>query len=407
MSVSAFLERMVQAGTRTANTAWDARRTKLVNGLALLTILLSLASIPVGILEGRLDALPINLATQVLIGSVILLNARGFPAAASTLLVGLCVGAVSAQVVLLGPSTGVHHWYIPIMLVPLYVFPARSTMSAMALSIASLGAYAAVSVEQHVTEPNGMSHASAEVLSALALLAIALHARHATIEAEGRIDAEASRADELLRNMLPESIAKRMLAGERPADRHADVTVLFADLVHFTELAEHLPADRVVAVLDRVFTTFDVLVQRHGCEKIKTIGDAYMVAAGVPEARADHVAVAARLALDMRAALRAIEAHEQLGLALRIGMHCGPVVAGVIGRKRFAYDLWSDVVNVAARMEQHGVAGGIQVTDVVAKRLQGAFVLRPRGSVEIKGKGSMTTWMLDDTRAGGTVDSIT
>jgi class 3 adenylate cyclase len=136
-------------------------------------------------------------------------------------------------------------------------------------------------------------------------------------------------------------------------------------------------------------------VEQHGLEKIKTIGDAYMVAAGVPEPRADHVEAAARLALDMRRALHTIEAEEKLGLAIRLGMHCGAVVAGVIGKRRYAYDLWSDVVNVAARMEHHGVADRIQVTEQVARRLEGTFLLSPRGVIDVKGKGAMCTWWLD------------
>jgi adenylate cyclase len=398
MSALTWIERLARAGTEHAGSAWDARRVTLVNGLAILTVVLSWASVPAAFLDSKPEALPLNLAAQVLVASVIVLNARGRSGAAAATFCALAVAAISGQVVVLGPESGVYHWYVPVMLAPLLVFPARLTGSAIALAATAFGCFVAVAVRFEAARGASLSLVWAEFLAMLALLALSVQTRLTTIEAERRVDEERARADGLLRDMLPDSIARRLLAGERPADRHPDVTVLFADLVHFTQLAESLPADRVVRILDRVFTAFDALVERHGLEKIKTIGDAYMVGSGVPEPRADHAEAAARLAVDMREALHAIEAEERLGLAIRIGLHCGPVVAGVIGTRRYAYDLWSDVVNVAARMEHHGVAGCIQASDAVAERLRAAgapFTLTSRGIIDVKGKGTMHTWWLD------------
>ena len=165
-------------------------------------------------------------------------------------------------------------------------------------------------------------------------------------------------------------------------------------MVDFTPRAEHLPPAEVVGLLDNLFSHFDTLAERYGLEKIKTIGDCYMVAAGVPTPRADHARALALLALDMLNAVRAGEAVGDLGLELRIGINSGPVVAGVIGRKRFLYDLWGDAVNIASRMETHGTPGHIQITRATCELLEDEFVCEPRGTVSIKGKGEMETWYL-------------
>jgi adenylate cyclase len=212
--------------------------------------------------------------------------------------------------------------------------------------------------------------------------------------AQQRRDAQA-RADNLLLNILPRSIADRLKAETRTiADQFSSASILFADVVDFTPLAERLPAGEVVGVLDRLFSHFDVLADRHGLEKIKTIGDCYMVAAGVPSPRPDHARALALMALDMQAAMCSEDEVGELGLQLRVGINSGPVVAGVIGRKRFLYDLWGDAVNTASRMESHGASGRIQITRATMELLDGEFVCEPRGTIPIKGKGEVETWYL-------------
>ena len=169
--------------------------------------------------------------------------------------------------------------------------------------------------------------------------------------------------------------------------------MLFADLVGFTSISAHHAPEHVVAFLDRVFASFDALVEKYGVEKIKTIGDAYMVASGVPATRPDHAAAVADLALDMLAAAQSIQPLDGQ-VQLRIGISSGPVVAGVIGDKRFGYDLWGDTVNVASRMEAFGVPGRIQVSEETFRRLADRYDLAPRGEIEIKGLGPMPTWYL-------------
>jgi class 3 adenylate cyclase len=178
------------------------------------------------------------------------------------------------------------------------------------------------------------------------------------------------------------------------ADACPGVTVLFADIVGFTPLSERLSASDLVAVLDRVFARWDALAAHHGVEKIKTIGDAYMVAGGIPLPRDDHAEAVAELALAMGPEVARCAAETGLALEVRIGIDTGPVVAGVIGRAKFIYDLWGDTVNTASRMESHALPGTIQVTQRAYERLRERYELRPRGTIEVKGKGPMTTYLL-------------
>jgi guanylate cyclase len=209
-----------------------------------------------------------------------------------------------------------------------------------------------------------------------------------------------SRVESLLHNILPHEIAERLqLEPQTIADDIEEASVLFADVVDFTPLASTLHAREVVELLDELFSSFDELADRYRVEKIKTIGDAYMVAAGVPRPRVDHAQVLARMAFEMiECATRCLVADAR-SLRLRIGISSGPLVAGVIGRRRFLYDLWGDTVNMASRMESHGAPGTIQVTRGTWELLRGDFELEPRGLVEVKGKGEVEVWYLLAARA--------
>ena len=201
--------------------------------------------------------------------------------------------------------------------------------------------------------------------------------------------------ERLLLNILPEPIANRLRGGEPLiADRFDDVTLLFADIVGFTVLSASLTPSELLSVLNEVFTAFDMLAERAGLEKVKTIGDAYMVVGGMQETSSDHTARVATMALGLVEAVDRIDTAVRLGIRFRIGIHCGPVIAGVIGTKKFIYDIWGDTVNVASRMESLSVPGRIQVTQAVRERLDGRFVLEPRGLIDVKGKGPTPTWFL-------------
>jgi guanylate cyclase len=205
---------------------------------------------------------------------------------------------------------------------------------------------------------------------------------------------EQARSEALLTNVLPSPIAERLKTGESIADHVDSATIVFADVVDFTPLSQRLTPAEVVGTLDQLFSRFDTLVERHGLEKIKTIGDAYMAAAGVPDPCPDHASRAAALALDMRDAVATSTVAGRHGLELRIGINSGPVTAGVIGTKRFLYDLWGDAVNTASRMESNGTPGEIQITRTTYELLRDGFECRPRGTIQVKGKGEMETWYL-------------
>lgn len=210
-----------------------------------------------------------------------------------------------------------------------------------------------------------------------------------------QLAAEQEKSERLLLNMLPSAISDRLKQEPSAiADGFAEATVLFADIVGFTELSGRLSPRELVSRLNDIFSRFDALVERHDLEKIKTIGDAYMVVGGLPEPRADHAEAIATLALDIQQEIRTIS--QELGepFTMRMGINSGPVIAGVIGTKKFVYDLWGDTVNIASRMESHGQAGCIQVTESTYQCLKHRYHFQERGLVPIKGKGNMQTYWL-------------
>jgi adenylate cyclase len=213
-------------------------------------------------------------------------------------------------------------------------------------------------------------------------------------------DAARAEADALLINILPEAIAERLK--ERPDARVADsveqASVMFSDLVGFTELSKRLGAARTVALLDHIVTEFDRLAARHGVEKIKTIGDGYMAVTGVSVPRADHLPCLARMALGLPDLVERLSAAHGVDLRVRVGIAIGPVMAGVIGTDKFSYDVWGDTVNLASRLESHGLPGKIQVSDAVRKTLGDSFVFEPHGPIEVKGIGRLETWLLKEER---------
>jgi class 3 adenylate cyclase len=226
------------------------------------------------------------------------------------------------------------------------------------------------------------------LLTAVLLLGEAVRSRHA-------LALEQQRSERLLLNVLPAPIATRLKAGEEViADAFAEVTVLFADLVDFTRRSRQVSPAQVVATLNELFSAFDRLAQRHGLEKIKTIGDAYMVAGGLPQPRPDHAQAVAEMALAMQAEVARRTDPSGQPLQVRIGIDTGPVEAGVIGTSKFSYDLWGDTVNTASRMESHGLAGCIQVTARTYQRLRDGYQFQRRGPIPVRGMGEMDTWFL-------------
>jgi class 3 adenylate cyclase len=228
------------------------------------------------------------------------------------------------------------------------------------------------------------------------LMAYALERlRRTDFLAQREVELERARSEELLHNVLPETIAQRLKSETGAiADSAADVSVLFSDIVGFTPVSERLAPEELVQLLDTMFREFDELCDRRGIEKIKTVGDAYMAVAGLPVADDDHAASVAELALDMQRTLARLSPAWPSPIAMRIGIASGPVVAGVIGQRKFTYDLWGDTVNTASRMESHGRAHRIQVSEATHALLEDRYSFSAPQTVDVKGKGPMTTYFL-------------
>ncbi|WP_370501403.1 adenylate/guanylate cyclase domain-containing protein [Mycolicibacterium sp. jd] len=280
---------------------------------------------------------------------------------------------------------------------------------ALAAAIAAAGVVITIVLELTVPDDRGLGPSwtltagfiSAVVSSVVMIVATIWYTLREIDRAETAMAAEYERSEELLANILPATIADRLKEPTRTviADKYEDASILFADIAGYTKRASETPPSELVRFLDRLYTDLDALVDRHGLEKVKTSGDSYMVVSGVPNPRADHLEALALLALDMADAVADLKDSQGHDVPLRIGMASGPVVAGVVGAKKFFYDVWGDAVNVASRMETTDVEGRIQVPDNVYERLRDRFVLEERGVVDVKGKGPMHTWYLVAHRA--------
>jgi class 3 adenylate cyclase len=297
------------------------------------------------------------------------------------------------------PSGGVMLWSL---LTPIGAFVflgrRRGWLWFGAYALLAIGSIGDDIVRRPPSMPEGAAVGSGQlalVLTGLDVLTVSAVIFILIIYTLGALDRERASTERLLRNVLPGPIAERIKAVETSiADSFEEVTILFADVVGFTRLAAAFPADNLVGLLNRIFSALDDLAEQFGVEKIKTIGDAYMVAAGLPTARQDNVAVIAELALAAHPVIRRIAEEQGLVLQLRIGIHTGPVVAGIIGLKKFSYDVWGDTVNIASRMESTAPAGAIQVSERTGRRLAGIYRLESREPVAIRGRGELSTYLL-------------
>lgn len=304
----------------------------------------------------------------------------------------------------LGTETGYLAYYVVLCAAPLLVFGPDETKERTFLVVFALAVAPVVFFVARRQDPFiALSASQIERLAFLNVLGgligtlgIMVYFSAATERAEADAARERERSEELLRNVLPEVIADRLKSEPGTiADSFASVTVLFADLVGFTQLASRVDSRAVVDMLNEIFSRFDRLAVSLQLEKIKTIGDAYMVVGGLPVPHDDHVAAVAEMAVRMREELHAFGKEHGAQLDLRIGVHTGPVVAGVIGERKLTYDIWGDTVNTASRMESHSEPGRIQITSAVHAALPAGCQVEHRGIIDVKGKGPMETWYLD------------
>lgn len=308
---------------------------------------------------------------------------------------------------LLGHASGSHLFLMLVATLSLIFLGLRPVLLPVVASVLAWGAFCFAAkwlpvgpslIPMSMAESESIFYA----MSALTMLALFLTSRYAiklANTAEAALEHEYHRSDALLLNVLPAPVAERLKAGERIADGHESVSVLFADIVGFTAGARRAGPEVTVAMLNRFFSAADDLAEQHGCEKIKTIGDCVMAAAGLPEPRSNHADTLARYALALR---KAVEDESFAGapLRLRIGLHSGPAVAGVIGRRRFAYDLWGDTVNMASRIQSATEPGEIQLSDATRQQLGQSFSCVAAGEIEVRGAGRVSVWRLDDESKG-------
>jgi len=397
--------RIFQIGVRPEFTPQERKRIVLSNQIICVTILtIAAILVPLLLLNGHEGAeIAIAMGAIGLFSVGFVLNSIGAFRTSRIWLLLLTNLLAAAATILIGQQNPVELFFLPLACVPmLFLSPAhyRSLYGLSFLSIILL--LASIPLKKQFSPLLRLDPAAANagayliyLLAPLTLLWILLLAHRGSVRVEKELDLEKKKSDRLLLNILPPAIADRLKAGERLiADRYDDATVLFADLVGFTPLSGTLSPEQLVNMLNEIFSCFDVLCEKHGLEKIKTIGDSYMAVAGVPDLNQNHVSAAANMALEMREMLQRVANGMDRKLDLRIGLHSGPVVAGVIGDKKFVYDLWGDTVNVASRMESHSLPGGIHLSDRVFAELGPGYQTELRGEMEIKGKGIMRTYLL-------------
>jgi class 3 adenylate cyclase len=398
-------------GTTPEQSTSERRRITLTNQCALLsaaTFTLSILVFPLARLWwGHFVAWPllvVNGGGALSEALVLWVNARGFAILARYLMIVGASACIVCLAFLLGAHTVFLFYYFPLVLSPFLLFEDRRRFHRGALATLCFAGFAVLrwGLPERAWLPLPVStlfvtlfEIGTLILVTFLMAMVALFFAGETERAEAKAALAFARSEELLLNILPASISARLKTeGRSLADGHAEVTVLFADIVGFTELSARLPPEEVVRMLNEVFSRFDDLSLQFGLEKIKTIGDAYMVAGGLPEPRGDHVEAVARMGLAMHRAIADLNLEHGRELELRIGMHTGPVVAGVIGKRKFIYDLWGDTVNTASRMESSGAPGAIQITREVRDRLEGKFRTERRGTIQVKGKGEMETFFL-------------
>lgn len=332
------------------------------------------------------------------------LNQRGYYTAARLFYCFSSLLLIAINAVQLGPDTENHLFMVALVISAFIIFPPRDFRWLTLVVVISTAAL--VCLEWFYGVYGGLIEFPPEFvtmtrwssMSAMFLIVLAITAYHYRVvsEAERKLEIEHQRSERLLLNILPAPIAVRLKENEAPiADKIEDATILFADLIGFTEMADRLPHERVVEILDQLFTEFDRMCGRYGLEKIKTIGDAYMVAGGIPQARDGHHLAVASFSLEMLDYVRSSPIPEAPELGIRIGIHSGPVVAGVICETKFAYDVWGDTVNTASRMESNGLPNKIQVSTAFYNRTRTMFEYTSRGHQPFKGKGMLETYVLE------------
>jgi len=401
-------QRLSTLGSKPDDSPGERRRLALTNQSAVIgTVSCGSFAIGYAIAGSRyLAPMIANLIAVALLGVALFLSRQGMRTTAKLFVLMPVNLVVVVASMLLGGRVGFLYYFFLFAAVAFLLFGSREKVARFALTLLSVACLVFVLLvaprERMISHVSPAVEHILDITSATAVIITVVFIVNLfttdTELAEARLAEAHARSERLLLNVLPAPISARLKDDEEIADGFAEVTVLFADIVGFTELSQKLSPEALVKMLNRIFSAFDDLAEEHRLEKIKTIGDCYMVAAGIPDARPDHAAAMAKMALAMRDALERINREAGYALQVRIGLHTGAVVAGVIGKRKFIYDMWGDTVNTASRMESSGVPGEIQITSDLNTLLSRTFVTEPRGTVKVKGKGDMETFLLKGPR---------
>ncbi|MBL9106066.1 MAG: adenylate/guanylate cyclase domain-containing protein [Myxococcales bacterium] len=396
--------RIAEAGVDASLPSREARHVRSLNSISVLFALFSLTYLIVFIAFGRdgVAAAIVDGMCMVSWAAIPWIDLRRHHDLARRMALVTSVAQVGLVGLIIGRDSMIHYFLLGVGF-PFAIFP-RGRRVELVLHVALLVS-TFFAVELMAVEPwwpisdykAAVIRASMKIALVAFLLIIAVNAYVSLMRADEELEDALAGTERLLANMVPEPIAARLKAGETTiADSVPAATILFADIVNFTRYSQDVSAGEVVRVLDDIFSRFDALLPKYGLEKIKTIGDAYMAAAGLQSDSPDHMARAAEMALAMQAIMQ--DELGARGLQVRIGLHSGPIVAGVIGRTKFAYDVWGETVNTASRMEALGAPGRIQVGRKLYDALQDRFEFEARGAHEVKGLGTLELFFLNGKR---------
>ena len=405
-SVQSIATWFIDSGTTDDLTNSDVRYVRFLNATLLLFCLVQIPIIPLLITLELYSQLQVNLLALTLCAIGFYLNRQGMHLFAKALIISIVTANTAYFSIILGSSAPTHLWLIPGAVLGMLVFKPSEWLWATSLVGLSMLTFIVFEFSYLDLEPQVIhlsntdeelkaSHISNIFAMVMTLIMVGMmHRRFA--DSEAALSVEKEKSDQLLKAILPEQIAQGLReTGVTQPVRHEDVSLLFADIVGFTPLATSMPAEDVVALLAEIFKQFDGLITQCGVEKIKTIGDAYMVAGGVPQTTPHHAEQLAKCACGMLNIIERISLDLGHPLQIRIGLHRGPAVAGVIGTTKFAYDLWGESVNLASRLESSGEAGRIHISEEFKVGLKPTWTIQERGEVQLKGVGkTLTHWLI-------------
>ena len=408
--LNAALQCFTEVGITPDTKPTDDRYIRFLNTTLLIFVFAQLPIIPLLVSLKLWLPLSTNVATLATCGLGFVLIRTGRPLPAKLIIIGAMTVNTAYFATLLGSTAPIHLWLIAMAVLGVLAFkPSEWAWSGLLIGLTTLcfiyleSVYPemAPAVHQFNAPEMALQASRGSTIAAMLLTLLLVGMMHRRfILAETALSQEKAKSDQLLRAILPAEIADELReTGATQAVRHEDVGIMFADIVGFTPLAASMPAEDVVALLSRIFACFDTLIEDCQVEKIKTIGDAYMVASGVPHSSPDHAHRLARCACGMLRAMASFSEESGHALQLRIGLHRGPAVAGVIGTTRFAYDLWGESVNLASRLESSGQPGRVHVSDGFRTSMEAVMDFETRGEVDLKGIGPTRTHWLVDVRS--------